>query len=104
MTNYDCIMDYVNGKKTYGAVNHIGYQLNKLWNYSTLMCEIDRDAKTAKVNTRKYSRTTSKIQSMIRAALVNKGYTIIEYDGEHANYWNYGYMGAERWTTKDFAI
>ena len=104
MTNYDCIIDFVTGKKTYGAVNHIGYQLNKLWNYSTVLCEIDRENKTARVNARKYSRTTSKIQDLIRSALINNGFEIVNYIGESANYWNYGYMGAARYTKSDFAI
>ena len=104
MTNKDIIIEFVNGEKRYNAVNHIGYQLEKLYNYSTLMCDINRDNKTAAVNTRKYSNTTTRIQSIIRQVLTDKGYTITEFDGGYCNYWNAGYMGAARYTKRDFAI
>lgn len=104
MTNKDIIIEFVNGEKRYNAVNHIGYQLEKLYNYSTLMCDIDRDNKTARVNNRKYSNTTTRIQSIIRQVLIDKGYTITEFDGNACNYWNCGYIGAARYTKQDFAI
>lgn len=104
MTNKDIIIEFVNGEKKYNAVNHIGYQLEKLYNYSTLMCDIDRGNKTARVNNRKYSNTTTKIQSIIRQVLTDKGYTITEFDGNACNYWNCGYIGAARYTKSDFAI
>lgn len=104
MRNIDIIMDYVEGKKEYGAVNHIGYTLNRIWNYSTLMCEIDRKENKAYLNIRKYSRTTTKIQNMIRDTLTKYGFEIVEVMGAAANYWNFGYMGAETWKKSDFAI
>lgn len=104
MTNKDIIIEFVNGGNRYNAVNHIGYQLNRLYNYSTLMCDIDRGGKTARVNVHKYSNTTTRIQSIIRNVLVEKGYHIEEFDGGECNYWNAGYMGAARYTKQDFAI
>ncbi len=104
MTNKDIIIEFVGGNQRYNAVNHIGYQLNRLYNYSTLMCDIDRDNKTARVNNRKYSNTTTRIQSIIRQVLTDKGYAITEFDGDACSYWNAGYMGAARYTKSDFAI
>lgn len=102
MTNKDIIIEFVNGEKRYNAVNHIGYQLEKLYNYSTLMCDIDRGGKTARINVHKYSNTTTRIQSIIRNVLVEKGYRIEEFDGGACNYWNCGYMGAARCKKSDF--
>lgn len=103
MTNKSIIIEFVDGGQEYNAANHIGYQLNRLYNYSTLMCDIDRDSKTARVNTRKYSATTSRIQSIIRQVLTDRGYNITEFDGGACNYWNCGYMGATRYNKSDFA-
>lgn len=100
MTNYDAINEFVKHDAVIGC-NHIAVKNNKLYNYSTLLCELNRDEKSAKFNTRKYSRTTGKIQSMIRAALNRAGYSIQEYTGDNCRYWNYGYQGAATLTKKD---
>jgi len=104
MTNKDIIIEFVNGGNRYNAVNHIGYQLNRLYNYSTLMCDIDRGGKTACVNVHKYGNATTRIQSIIRNVLVEKGYQIEEFDGGYAVPWNGGEMGAARYVKSDFAI
>ena len=104
MTNKDIIIEFVNGGNRYNAINHIGYQLNKLYNYSTLMCDINRGGKTARVNIHKYGNATTRIQSIIRQVLTDKGYTITEFDGGRANLWNGGEMGAARYVKSDFAI
>ena len=101
MTNYDFIKEFVKGEKDYNANGHLIYFNNELVNYSTTLCIIDRAQKTAKLNTRKYSRTTSKIQSLIRSALEYYYFTIEDYYGETAKWWNCGYMGAENWTRKE---
>ena len=104
MTNKDIIIEFVNGGNRYNATNHIGYQLNKLYNYSTLMCDIDRGGKKARVNVHKYGNATTKIQAIIRQVLTDKGYSIIEFDGGYAVPWNGGEMGAARYVKSDFAI
>ena len=101
MTNKDLITMYLDGNKKAGACNHLMFTGSDLYNYSTLMCTVNREAKTAKFNTRKYSRTTSKIQGMIRRLLEGRGYSIEEYNGEPCVYWNFGYQGAENWTVAD---
>ena len=103
MTNQEILKEFAAGNKRYNAVNHIGYTDNKLWNYSTVLATVDRETKTADLNTRKYSATTSKIQGMLRRELENAGYTIREIIGETANIWNYGYQGAPNWKKSDFA-
>lgn len=101
MTNRELIAEYIRGERRYGAANHLGYSDGKLINYSTEICRIDREKRVATVNSRKYSTSTSKIQSQLRYQLVQAGYTIVEYEGEPCYYWNAGYMGAERLSTKD---
>lgn len=108
MTNRDLIQEYISGRRRYNATNHLGYTDAKLWNYSTVICEVNRSAKKAKVNVRKYSRTTSKIQSMLRTELAQAGFEVEEYEGPDAwdawgrGMWNFGYMGAPRWTVAEF--
>lgn len=101
MTNKDMILEYVEGKKPFNGTNRIGYQLEKLFNYDTELCSIDRKAKTAEVNVRKYGATTSKIQSILKAVLLEKGYHIVEYTGSACDYWD---AGKPRYTKADFAI
>ena len=101
MSNYDIIKEFIEGRKDYNAYCHIGYKGNTLTNYSTDMVTIDRDNKIADVNIRKYSRSTTNIQSTIRSLLNRYGYTINEYEGEPCNYWNCGYCGAEHWTVAE---
>lgn len=101
MTNREAISAYVNGTMKRGAVNHIGWNHDRFINYSTELCHIDREAGTALLNIRKYSSTTSRIQSYLRRALEAAGFTITEVEGEPAYIWNYGYQGAERVTMDD---
>ena len=101
MTNQDFIREYIKGEHRYGAYCHLGYADDKLINYSTVICRIDRENKTALVNNRKYSRTTSKIQSQLRSILTREGYTFTEYEGADASWWNYGSQGAENVTVED---
>ena len=101
MTNRDFIREYIRGDKKVGAYCHLGYAEDKLINYSTVICIIDRENKRARVNKRKYSVTTSKIQSELRFQLRKEGFEIEEYEGEPASYWNYGYMGAWNVTVGD---
>lgn len=104
MTNYDLINEYVKGYREYNAVNHIGYTADKLYSYSTVICMIDRERKKAKVNTRKYSRTTSRHIACLMSVLELAGYSIETYSGDDCFYWNYGYQGAECWKVSDFRI
>lgn len=102
MTNTEIIREFIAGTKQYNAVNHIGYTENKLWNYSTVLLEIDRKAKKAKLNSKRYSATTSRIQAEIERQLSAALYEIEKYTGEKAIIWNYGYQGAEACKKSDF--
>lgn len=101
MTNSDFIQEYIRGEKRYGAYCHLGYSEDKLYNYSTVICIIDRTNKMAQFNCKKYSNTTSRIQSMLRRALQRANYKITDYVGEDCSYWNYGYQGAGNVTVDD---
>ena len=102
MTNRDFIKEFIDGDRRFNAYCHLGYSEDRLWNYSTVICEIDRENMTARFNCKKYSNTTSRIQSMLRAMLKKEGYEITDYVGEDCTYWNYGYQGAETWKKEDF--
>lgn len=99
MTNNDFLCDYVNNPKGVRVHAHLLQIENELYNYSTLICTINGGV--ADFNCRKYSTTTSKIQTTLKRLLENNGYTINEYDGKDAYYWNCGYMGAENWKMCD---
>lgn len=101
MRNDELITEFIKGKKKYNAVNHLMYAKDELVNYSTTICKIDRTAKIALINSRKYSVTTSRIQSELRYQLRMNDFTIKEVDGEPAYFWNYGYQGAPTLTHKD---
>ena len=101
MTNREFIQKYIRGVHRFGANAHLGYCEEKLYNYSTVICIIDRENKRAQVNSHKYSVTTSKIQTMLRTELSYAGYDVSEFDGEPCSYWNCGYMGAGRVTMDD---
>ena len=101
MTNRDLVIDFINGEKECGACNHLFFKGNELYNYSPLLCTIDRYNRIADLNIRKYSRTTSKIQSMIGNELASRGYAVSTYDGRGATMWNCGFQGAECWTVKE---
>lgn len=94
MTNNDLIAEFIKGKKKCGVASHLGYTDNVLINYSTELCRINRANKTAEVNSRRYSSTTSKIQTQLRFQLSQAGYVITEYIGPDAVLWNGGYQGA----------
>ena len=105
MTNNDFIKEYIKGKNKYNAYCHLAYKGDTLWNYSTIICKVDRENKTAKLNVRKYSRTTTGIQSTLKWELDKAGYTITTYEGDRAQLWNVGKQGAETWKkseVKDF--
>lgn len=105
MDNRDFIKEYIKGGKDYGAYCHLAYKGNTLWNYSTIICVVDRETKRAAFNCRKYSNTTTRIQSILRGALQKADFTITDFVGDRASFWNAGYQGAEHWTTaeaKDF--
>lgn len=100
MTTYDFLMQYVkehNGKH----INRQNFYIDgELTTYSTTICRID--GKNAYLNIHKYSRTTSKLQSQLKALLIENDYTIIEYDGEPAFMWNYGYCSSDnKWSVKE---
>lgn len=101
MTNKEFIKEFIRGEKRFGAYCHLGYADDRLINYSTEICRIDRTNRRAMVNVKKYSNTTSRIQSMLRSALQSAGYQITDYVGEDAYFWNYGYQGAENVTVED---
>lgn len=101
MTNYDLINKYIEGVAIYGATNHLAFNHNKLFSYSTLICTIDRKKKNAVVNTRKYTRTTSKQLTTLLSVLHSHGYKIDTYEGEACYLWNCGYQGAPTMTISD---
>lgn len=101
MRNREFIQAYIKGNKTIGANNHLGFKNDKLWNYSTVICIIDRENKTAQVNSRKYSNTTSRIQTELRYQLSVAGYEVTEFEGPNASWWNLGYQGAPNVTIED---
>ena len=102
MRQIDLIKIYVDGSKTHGAAGHCGFMGTTFVNYSTILCEIDRETMTACLNVRKYSPTTSKIQTYLRDALTAAGFRIFEVMGDYANMWNAGYMGAPNLKASDF--
>lgn len=101
MTNQQLVNCFVDGSMEAAVTNHVGYRGNCLISYSTVICEIDRVNKTARVNVRKYSATTSRLQSRLLAALQSAGYAIEEYEGSAAYMWNAGYMGAPKLSLSD---
>ena len=101
MTNNNLLNEYINGGKEANAYCHLMYRGNILVNYSTVICEIDRGNKTAKLNAKKYSVTTTKIQNELRFLLKANDFTVEEYEGDSARWWNCGYMGAPTLTKQD---
>lgn len=102
MTNKELITNFIRGERRYGVANHLGYSDDRLINYDTEICRIDRTNRTAVVNVRKYSNTTSRIQTQLKYQLSVAGYTITEYEGEPAYLWNCGYQGARGYTRREF--
>lgn len=96
MTNEQIMNDYISGTRTVYGANHLLIDGNVLFNYSTAICEIDREAKKARLNVRKYSTTTSKIQSRLHSLLHQAGFEIEESeDFRFGGWWNFGYQGAQ---------
>ena len=104
MNNYDFMVEYAKNVNVNSCYCHLMKITNKLFNYSTEICSVDYENKTADLNTRNYSRTTSKIQSQLKRILESNGFTITEYIGEPCYYWNAGYCGASNWTRKDMKV
>ena len=94
MTNEQIMKDFINGDRYYYGANHLLIDGNRLYNYSTCLCEIDRKTGTAKFNSEKYSTTTSKIQSKLFYLLQCAGFDIEETSFRFGGWWNYGYQGA----------
>ena len=94
MTNRDFITKYIKGEKEKAKHGHLGFKGNYLVNYSTVICVIDRENRTAFVNNRKYSMTTSKLMSEVRYQLRTMGFDLIGFEGTSAEAWNFGYCGA----------
>lgn len=94
MKNKELIAEFIRGEKKHGAANHCMYSGGEFVNYDTTLCTIDRDTKRAKLNSRKYSRSTSTIQRQLHDQLSVAGYEIEEYEGEPRKYWGCGQVGA----------
>ena len=98
MTNQDLIKKFVNGG-TKGIASHLYIRGNELVNYSTILAIRTDDG--FKVNIRKYSRSTTNIQTLLLGAICQANKKIEEYEGEPCYYWNYGYVGAETIKARD---
>lgn len=94
MTNKEFIKAYIKGVKRSAVNGHCGFYKGYFINYSTVLCKVDRKTKTAEFNSRKYSNTTGRIQSILLAELTAAGYRVTKYSGSPARAWNYGYQGA----------
>lgn len=70
------LRDIVNGYYTYKGRTLYTID-NKLVNYNTIIAYIDND--TLYINTKKYSSTTSKIQSKLKYLASLTSYNIVEY-------------------------
>ena len=104
MTNNDFIDNFfANCLPSHACQNHLMKVDDTLYNYSTEIVKIDRLNKIIYFNVKKYSRTTSKIQSHIRYVIEYhfSNYEVKEYVGNDCCYWNYGFQGAENWTKSD---
>ena len=100
MSIYDFLDQYVkehDGKH----VNRQNYYIDGVFvSYSTTICTIDGN--TAKLNVKKYSKTTSKLQSQLENILNKHGYKIEKYEGSECCLWNYGYCSdTNKWTVKE---
>ena len=90
MRNQEVIRAFGRGA-TKGLACHLYIKGNELVNYSTVLAWRDENG-GFHVNTKKYSVTTSKIQSQILYELADK--IVEKYEGESCYYWNCGYVGA----------
>lgn len=94
MTNRDLIRNFRNGATRWVA-SHLYINGDELINYSTVIA-YRKDGKFY-LNNRKYSASTSKIQSYCRQILD----IAEEYEGDSCYYWNAGYQGAPQIKAKD---
>lgn len=92
MKNIDIIKNFINKSERMQACGHLAIFENKLINYSTVIAQWKDN--TLMLNVKKYSSTTSRIQSTIKYEAESQGVKIEEYEGEPCYYWNMGYQGA----------
>ena len=97
MTNYELIRKFRDGA-TKGISGHLYIKENKLINYSAVIAYRDDNGKFH-LNTKHYSKTTSKIQHYCKILLDTN--IVEEYEGERVSLWNAGYMGAPTIRAKD---
>lgn len=88
MRNREFLQQYVDGMYVEGAYGRMAYKNGRIISYETPICDINRVNKTADVNIRKYSATTSRMQNNLLAILKDAGYTITTYDGPSAYMWD----------------
>ena len=94
MTNQELIRKFKNGA-TKGIASHLYIDGDNLINYSTVIAY--RKNGKFYLNNRRYSASTSKIQSYCRNILDIEE----EYEGEDCYLWNAGYQGAPQIKAKD---
>lgn len=99
MTNYEFIKEFLTKEKTKGVYCHLAIYNGELINYSTTIAKWD--GQKLYINTRKYSRSTTKIQNDLICIANRLGIAYEEYQGENCTYWNFGYVGAQNRTMKD---
>jgi len=92
MSNEKVILQFLNKEKgrtnlrtiTNGIYQYKGRTLEttgkRLVNYNTIIAYWDDEKNIIHLNTKKYSSTTSKIQSLIKRLATSKGVDIIEYN------------------------
>ena len=102
MTQEKLMRLFAKRRTSHGVASHCGFTGTRFYNYSTLICEIDQKTGIAYLNTKKYSRTTSKIQTQLYNVLIDEGYDVVEYEGPDAYLWNAGYTGAPALKARDF--
>ena len=88
MKNKDFLKQYVDGCVLQAAHGRMAYKDGRLISYNTVICDIDRYHKTARMNVKKYSATTSRMQSYLRYVLDRENYEVEEYEGEDAYIWD----------------
>ena len=91
MRNRDFLKRYVDGEQTQRAHGMMSYTSGgRLFSYDTIICDINRVTKEARVNIRKYSATTSRMQNTLLAFLNDAGYTVLTYEGADAYIYDFG--------------
>lgn len=93
------------GTQAPAKYSRLGFKNNILINYDTPICYIDKIKKIIFLNIRKYSATTSRIQSRLALEISQadnlKGYKVQEYEGDSCHYWNAGFSGAPTISKQD---